>query len=94
LPSAIRSGDPLFSSEELEILDIILAPFRLKSGAATNPYKIEKSAPFHNAKLRLFWTKNTISCGGFNLPTKPVVACKNHSSPVLGSQIQLAFRPG
>jgi hypothetical protein len=39
---------------------------------------VRKMRLFHNVYLTVFWGKNTISCGGFFLPTKHIV------SPVLG----------
>jgi hypothetical protein len=50
-----------------------MVQFWIKFDAATNAKTVQKSADFHNAKLRFFWAKNTISCGGFGLLTKPVV---------------------
>jgi hypothetical protein len=40
---------------------------------------VEKSPILHNVYLRDFWPKNTISCGGFGLPTKHIVVA-NFSS--------------
>jgi len=34
---------------------------------------VEKAPVLHNIYLRIFWAKNTISCGGFDLPTKHIV---------------------
>ena len=31
----------------------------------------------HNVYFRIFWSKNTISCGGFFLLTKHIVSGKN-----------------
>ena len=50
----------------------------VKFGCGNECQKIEKIASFHNAKLRFFLLKNTISCGLFSLPTKPVVGSKFH----------------
>jgi len=52
-------------------------------GAVSMTKIIEKAAHFHNGKLRFFWVKNTISCGSFNLPTKPIVQRQNQTPPVL-----------
>jgi len=67
-----------------------MVQFRVKYGAATNMKNVGKTGHFHNAKLLFFGTKNTISCGCFNLPTKPVVFEKRPSQSVC-EQIQLAF---
>jgi hypothetical protein len=50
-----------------------MVQFRVKIGALTTPKKIRKTARFHNAKLRFFLLKYTISCGRFSLPAKRVV---------------------
>jgi hypothetical protein len=44
---------------------------------------IEKQAIFHNVNLTFFSTKNTISCGIFSLPTKPIVESKTATPTVL-----------
>jgi hypothetical protein len=54
-----------------------MVQFRVKFGAATNARNIRKFAEFHNAKLRFFGVKNTISSGGFYLHTKHLVARKS-----------------
>jgi hypothetical protein len=47
--------------------------FRAKFGATSDGKKLPKKAKIHNAKLRFFSGKNTISWGDFCLPTKAVV---------------------
>jgi hypothetical protein len=55
--------------------------FAIKSGRAnaffarrTMAKIVEKLPVLHNVYLRNFWLKNTISCGGFDLPAKHIVA--------------------
>jgi hypothetical protein len=52
-------------------------------GAVSMAKILENSTVFHNGKLRFFWVENTISCGGFDLPTKSVVVIKIPSFPLL-----------
>jgi hypothetical protein len=54
----------------------MMVQFRVKFGAATNMKNLQKFARFHNAKLRFFQTRNTISCGRFSLPAGYVVGAK------------------
>jgi hypothetical protein len=85
------SGETFFSSGESEILDIFFGQFRVKFGAATNVKNVLKMRGFHNAKLRFFWVKNTISCSSFSLPALHIVSTYNRRKQLLYLEIQLAF---
>jgi len=54
-----------------------MVQIRVKFSVATTANNVLNFAHFYNPKLRVFLMKNTISCGGFSLPTKPVVDAKN-----------------
>jgi hypothetical protein len=60
-----------------------MGKFRIKTGAVLTGKKVEKNTAFHNAKLRVFLPKNTISCGSLSLPTKPLGPAAKPPQPFL-----------